>query len=141
MINHRPTSLALTALATTVAGCSETSTTASSTLRLPSTSPLERSVGRGSRLYIADHCFACHSTDGARGEGPSFKGLSNRVVTLAKGRRLRATSSFLRRSIVAPNSARARGYPRELMLIATQQLDLPAHPTDVKALEFIEAIR
>src|SRR5271167_209928 len=47
-------------------------------------------VARGRELYQADGCSGCHSLDGTRGTGPSWKGLAGSQVKLSDGRTLTA---------------------------------------------------
>ena len=42
------------------------------------TRPVDARVIRGGQLYVADGCQACHSVDGSRGGGPTFRNLAAR---------------------------------------------------------------
>jgi cytochrome c oxidase subunit 2 len=93
----------------------------------------------GARLAKDKGCLACHSLDGSRGVGPSFKGLYNSTVTVRQnGTRLTVTAddAYLRESIVNPGAKIVEGF----------QPVMPAFPDlkdeEVKALvEFIEETR
>jgi len=93
----------------------------------------------GAKLAKEKGCLACHSLDGSRGVGPSFKGLYQRRVTvLQNGTRLTVTAddAYLRESIRRPNAKVAEGF----------QPIMPAFPDlkdeEVEALvEFIEEVR
>jgi len=93
----------------------------------------------GAKLAKEKGCLACHSLDGSRGVGPSFKGLYQRRVTvLQNGMRLTVTvdDAYLRESIRQPAAKVAEGY----------QPVMPAIPDlkdeEVEALvEFIEEVR
>ncbi len=67
----------------------------------------------GAKLAKEKGCLPCHSLDGSRGAGPSFKGLYNsRVTVLQNGTRLTVTAddAYLRESIRAPNAKVVEGY-------------------------------
>lgn len=93
----------------------------------------------GAKLAREKGCFGCHSIDGSRGVGPSFKGLYNsRVTVLQEGRRLSVTAddAYLRESVIDPAA----------MLVEGFQPVMPPYPDltgdEVEALvEYIEGIR
>ncbi len=99
-------------------------------------------VVRGKELYVADGCSGCHSLDGTRMTGPSWRGLAGSRVTLSDGRTLTADDAYLRRHIIEPNALTVRGYPADVMAEATESLNLPRKPFDVRALvAFIDSVR
>jgi cytochrome c oxidase subunit 2 len=74
--------------------------------------------------------------------GPSWRGLAGSRVTLSDGRILIANDAYLRRHIVEPNALTVRGYPGDVMAEATESLNLPRKPFDVRALvAFIDSVR
>lgn len=128
-------------------GSSSPRTTAStaSTAGAASTPPAGKATGllaRGSQLYQTDGCSACHSLNGTRIVGPTWKGLAGSRVKLTDGRTVVADDAYLTRHIVEPNAMTVQGYPGEVMAEAIQTLDLKAHPADVRALvAFIDSLR
>ena len=73
----------------------------------------EASKPDGARLAREKGCLACHSLDGARGIGPTFKGLYNsRVTVLQNGTRLIVTAdeAYLRESISLPGAKVVEGF-------------------------------
>jgi len=67
----------------------------------------------GQRLATTKGCVACHSTDGTRLVGPSFRGvygLSETVVTGGAERQIVVDDDYLHRSIVEPNADIVKGY-------------------------------
>lgn len=56
-------------------------------------------------------CVSCHTTDGARSEGPTWKGLYGSTATLADGSTTTVDEAYLRRAITDPQAEVAMGYP------------------------------
>lgn len=56
-------------------------------------------------------CVACHSVDGSRGVGPSWKGLYGKMETLEGGATAKVDEAYLRQAINAPQASIVRGYP------------------------------
>lgn len=122
-------------------GCGNTSHQA------PSSTPTTASTGgslaaRGSALYQTDGCAGCHSLDGTRLTGPSWKGLAGSRVTLSSGRTVTADDAYLAKHITEPNVLTVQGYPADVMAQAIETLELKDRPTDVRALvAFIDSLR
>ncbi len=66
---------------------------------------------RGQQLAKQQGCLACHSLDGIRGVGPSWKGMYGRTETLADGSTIVADGDYLRESISDPNAKLVEGFP------------------------------
>lgn len=67
----------------------------------------------GERLSQVKGCNACHSTDGTRGVGPTYKGLFGRtekVVTDGETRQLVVDEEYIRRSILHPGADVVEGF-------------------------------
>jgi cytochrome c oxidase subunit 2 len=70
-------------------------------------------VALGKRLSGTKGCIACHSTDGSRLVGPSFKGLfgmSQTVVTDGAEHEIVADEDYIRKSILQPKADVVKGY-------------------------------
>ncbi len=68
----------------------------------------------GARLAKIKGCNACHSTDGSRLVGPSYKGLLGRtetVVTKGETHQVTIDEAYIRRSIMDPAADVVEGYP------------------------------
>lgn len=68
----------------------------------------------GNKLMEENGCFGCHSTDGSRKVGPSFKGLKGRTVEVKRGDQeieLKIDAAYLKRSIKQPKYDVVDGYP------------------------------
>lgn len=93
----------------------------------------------GAKLAREKGCLACHSLDGSRGVGPTFKGLYNsRVTVLQSGSRLTVTAddAYLRESIRAPAAKVVEGFQP----IMPTMPELKAE--EIEALiEFIEGVK
>jgi len=59
---------------------------------------------------VALGCASCHSTNGARSEGPTWKGLYGSTVVLADGSAVTVDEEYLRRAILDPQADVAPGY-------------------------------
>jgi cytochrome c oxidase subunit 2 len=67
----------------------------------------------GKRLATTKGCIACHSSDGTRLVGPTFKGMfgmSETVITDGGEREVKIDEEYLRRSIVEPNADIVKDY-------------------------------
>jgi len=91
------------------------------------------------KLYTAKGCNVCHSADGAKGIGPTFKGLFGSSVTLQEGsaeKSLKADEAYLAESIQNPATQIVKGFPNVMPV----QKDLTE--ADVKALlAYIESLK
>lgn len=77
----------------------------------------------GSELYATKGCNGCHSVDGSRLVGPSFKGLWGREEQLEDGSAVQVDENYLRESIVAPGAKIVAGYPPAMPAYAGQLTD------------------
>jgi cytochrome c oxidase subunit 2 len=70
-------------------------------------------VAEGEKLMARYACSSCHSSDGSRIVGPTFKGLYGSSVTVVadgKERTIRVDEAYLERSIREPNAEIVKGY-------------------------------
>jgi cytochrome c oxidase subunit 2 len=68
----------------------------------------------GLKLLQSKGCLGCHTTDGTRKIGPTFKGLHGGMVTViteGKERTIRADEEYIRRSVLDPKADVVKGYP------------------------------
>jgi len=66
---------------------------------------------RGERLYNSKTCVVCHSIDGSRLVGPTFKGLVGRSGEFESGESYVADEEYIRGSIKEPNKDTVKSYP------------------------------
>ncbi len=73
----------------------------------------------GENIMRTQGCFACHSVDGSKIVGPTFKGFYGteiEVVTAGAERKLTANDDYVRKSIYEPAADIVKGYPNALMV-------------------------
>jgi cytochrome c oxidase subunit 2 len=69
----------------------------------------------GAKLYESLGCSACHSITGAKGVGPTFKGLYGSKVQLSTGQTVTAVDAYLLESILDPDKQIVKGFPKGVM--------------------------
>jgi cytochrome c2 len=69
----------------------------------------------GAKLYVSLGCSACHSISGAKGIGPTFKGVYNSKVQLSTGQTVTANDAYLLESIRDPDKQIVKGFPKGVM--------------------------
>jgi cytochrome c oxidase subunit 2 len=67
-------------------------------------------VAMGADLYRGRGCMQCHSVDGSRGIGPSFKGLWGRQEHLSDGSTIQVDENYIHESIIEPMAKVVAGY-------------------------------
>ncbi len=72
-------------------------------------------VKRGAKLARRSGCATCHSLDGSRRPGPTWKGLYGQKRALANGQEVVADEAYLRRAIANPDAEIAQGFPKGMM--------------------------
>jgi cytochrome c oxidase subunit 2 len=73
-----------------------------------------KGAAAGLQLLQSKGCLGCHTTDGSRKVGPTFKGLYGSMVTVITGgkeRTIRADEEYIRRSVLDPTADVVKGYP------------------------------
>ncbi len=76
--------------------------------------PAGPSPEKGARLVKLKGCVACHSLDGSRLVGPSFRGMFGKTETVivnGKEEQITADEDYIRQSILEPSAAIVKGYP------------------------------
>jgi cytochrome c oxidase subunit 2 len=92
----------------------------------------------GNKVMEEKGCLGCHSTDGQKKIGPTFKGLYGSQVTVltnGKERNVKADEDYLRRSIREPKADVVKGY---LDIMPA----LPLTPEELDAIvEYVETLK
>lgn len=68
------------------------------------------SAAEGKKIAQNNGCFSCHSTNGKKMAGPTWKDLYGRKTTLKDGSTLTADSAYIAQSIVKPKAKIVKGY-------------------------------
>ncbi len=93
---------------------------------------------KGLELLRTKGCLGCHTTDGTRKVGPTFKGLygSNvTVVTNGKERTTAANEDYIERSVRNPGADVVKGYPNIMPKIPVTDEELK------EILEYLETLK
>ena len=72
-------------------------------------------VGGGKGLYASLGCQGCHSLDGSKSTGPTFKGLFASKVKLTNGQTVTSDEAYLLESILDPDKLIVQGYQPGVM--------------------------
>jgi len=70
---------------------------------------------RGKKWAAENGCAACHSVDGSRIVGPTWKGLYGSVVQFEDGTTATADDAYLKAFILNPNAKQVKGYALNIM--------------------------
>jgi cytochrome c oxidase subunit II len=65
----------------------------------------------GKKLFTAKVCGTCHSLDGSKIVGPTFKGIYGRQEKLVDGSTIVVDDAYIKRSILKPMEQVVEGYP------------------------------
>ncbi len=84
---------------------------------------------------VALGCASCHSVDGARSEGPTWKGLYGSPVTLADGTVTTVDEAYLRRAILDPQADVAPGYAMAMPTVEVTDAQLDRLVAYIRGLE------
>lgn len=64
----------------------------------------------GKLVYENKGCATCHSIDGSKGQGPSFKGIWGTTVTGTDGKTYPVDENYVRQSVLYPQAVVVQGY-------------------------------
>ena len=95
-------------------------------------------TNKGLELLGTKGCLGCHTTDGTRKVGPTFKGLygSNvTVVTNGRERTIAADEDYIERSVRNPGADVVKGYPNIMPKIPVTDEELK------EILEYLETLK
>lgn len=86
--------------------------------------PAASLVEVGRAVYAAKGCAGCHSVDGARRVGPTFKGLWGKTEKLADGREVKVDDEYVRESVLRPSAKIVAGFGNLMPPAALQEREL-----------------
>jgi len=72
-------------------------------------------VAKGKKVAMKLGCTACHSTNGSKIIGPTWKGLYNSTVKLNNGKSVEANNAYLKQSILHPDAKIVKGFHKGKM--------------------------
>lgn len=72
----------------------------------PNATPAER----GKELYMSKTCVGCHSLDGTKVVGPTFKGVYGRSEALSDGTQVTVDDAYIKESIINPTAKIVQGF-------------------------------
>lgn len=70
----------------------------------------ESMADKGKKVYLTKTCNGCHSLDGSKSVGPTWKGLYGSTRTFADGSTAQADENYIRESIWEPNKRVSQGF-------------------------------
>ncbi len=80
-------------------------------------------IDEGKRLTQVKGCVACHSDDGSKRIGPSYKGVFGHEVELADGKKVMVDENYIRESILQPQAKIVKGFENLIMPPYAGQFD------------------
>lgn len=102
---------------------------------------IDSPTATGKRIMQNIGCFACHSVDGSKLVGPSFKGIwgaEHTVVTGKETRKVTVDEEYIKRSIYEPNADVVEGFMKGLMVSYQGQLS----EDDIKSItEYLKTVK
>ena len=103
----------------------------------PKADPL---VAEGKSLYREKACGACHTVDGSKLVGPTWKGLYGSQVELDDGTTVEAGEAYLRESMLQPSAKTVKDFPKGLMETVIKPGSLSGGEVDA-LVAYIESLR
>lgn len=127
-------------LAIGVAGCGGGGGSSSSTPTPAKTPAARAAAAPGKALYASKGCSGCHSIDGSKRTGPTWKGLAGSTVKLTNGQSVKADAKYLLQSIENPDKQIVAGYQPGVMSGSIPKGSIPAADA-AKLVAYIESLR
>ena len=88
---------------------------------------------RGALLYKAKGCNACHTIDGNKLVGPTWKGAFGRSEKLTDGTEVMVDDAYLRESIMQPMQKVVMGFPPAMPVMPLTEVDVASLILFIKA--------
>ncbi len=89
----------------------------------------------GAQLYKTKTCSGCHSIDGTRLVGPSFKGLWGRTEEFEQGGSLTADLAYFIESVKQPNAKTVKTYPPVMPVLPVTDIEIESIALYVQTLK------
>lgn len=81
------------------------------------------SAEAGAMLYKAKNCNACHTLDGSKSVGPSFKGLAGKTEATSAGE-VKVDLAYFKESIISPMAKIVNGFPPAMPPVPLNDLEI-----------------
>jgi cytochrome c oxidase subunit II len=94
---------------------------------------------RGKQHYSQKACIGCHSLDGSKVVGPSFKGLYGRTAEFDDGTSKPSDDDYIKESILNPQAHIVKGYPKPSPMPAYEGQLSDEDISDI--IEFIKTVK
>jgi cytochrome c oxidase subunit II len=94
---------------------------------------------RGKLIYQEKTCIGCHSLDGSKVVGPSFKGLYGSIRELDDGSSVTADDGYIQESIYEPQSKIVKGFQRPSPMPAFKGILTDEDVSDV--IEYLKSLK
>lgn len=92
-------------------------------------------VAYGKKLMRIKTCVSCHSADGSKLAGPTFKGLYGSKVKLVTGKMVVADDNYLRNSMLRPMKDLVKGYAPSMPVMPLKEKQVSALIDYIKSLK------
>ncbi len=89
----------------------------------------------GQMLYSGKGCVGCHSLDGTKRVGPTFKGLYGREEVMTDGTKLTVDDAYIKESILQPQAKIVEGYAPLMQELDVSEDEIAALTTYIKTLK------
>ena len=96
---------------------------------------LDEQATKGKQVALDKGCFNCHSPNGNKSEGPTWKGLYGKTETLTNGQTVTVDDAFITSSIKTPDAQKAAGYNSTMPTIPLSDDQIAAVIAYLKALK------
>ncbi len=87
----------------------------------------------GEKLYTKKTCNACHTLDGTKTVGPTFKGLFGKMEALESGKSVKVDEAYLRKSLTDPAADVVKGFAPTMPKLELSDKELDALVEFIKA--------
>lgn len=95
--------------------------------------PASPLAARGQQVAQSKGCVACHSIDGSRGAGPTWKGLWGKTESYTDGSTVRVDGAVIEREIREPQSHVVQGFPPIMPRVALTDDEVAALTAYIKS--------
>lgn len=101
----------------------------------PAAPVLDAQAAQGQQVAKDKGCISCHTSDGGRSEGPTWKGLYGKTVTLTDGTKVTADDAYLTRAVRQPDAQIVEGYKPGMPATPVTDDELAALIAYIRALD------